>query len=372
MGHIPTAELFLEPIPDPPDGSGGAVIVLHERLDALKNIFLGVTEARSDGGLAVKVEEIGWSGDAEMKFVSGAEEEIVGIPKGFHSGGGEETAFGEPLDRVDPVADAGEPEDELIVAEAADTIFDIGFLIEDGVAVFVAAIALGADLVCDVGGGLAFAVFGGVGVVEFAVEGIGAEDVAGFEKGVLGLRFSASLDEGLFDIADRVADFEPHVPKGVEGFLGDDFEKPADVGIFLASGGEEEDVDITVGGHLAASVPTETDDGEGAGRGADIAFIDPQGGAAKFLQEDIDQDGASPADAKAAIPFAMIAVNHLPLEPVKFTVSGGPGFAVGNLVEPDSRFGMGADSAEEGILELKYQSKWRLDSDGLPVSGPSL
>ncbi len=241
--------------------AGVAVVVAHEGLGAAEHVFFRVAEGGGDDALEEEGEDVrGFSG-VIVEFVADAEEEVVGFFDFAEGVGGDDAFVGEFAEVVGAGFDACDPEDVLVVAEAAAGFFYVGFLEEDGVGGFF--VSCGEVLAaCFEEGVVAFseAVFvegGEEALVEVGVAG----DEASFEEGCEGLGVGLSFFYALGDGAAGVADFEAEVPEGVEDVL-DEF---LDVfGEFSGGAGEEEeDVDVGGGVEGAAAVAAGGDEGDG-------------------------------------------------------------------------------------------------------------
>lgn len=125
-------------------------------------------------------------------------------------------------------------------------------------------------------------------------------DEAGVHEGGEGLLVCAGFCDAFDDGAGGVADFEAHVPEGVEDAL-DEF-----LGAFWeavgGAGEEEEEVDIGAGIKGAAAVSADGDEGEGGGWG----FLAVEGGGEDGGEELVDDGGACLGnfDASGAVAVA--------------------------------------------------------------------
>ena len=63
-----------------------------------------------------------------MQLIAGAQQEVVGRLHLLAVGGAEELGFLEVHERTGPVLEVSHPEEVLKVTEAADAVFDVGFL----------------------------------------------------------------------------------------------------------------------------------------------------------------------------------------------------------------------------------------------------
>jgi hypothetical protein len=116
--------------------AGVAVVVAHEGFRAAEDVFFGVTEGGCDDALEEEGEDVGGFSGVVVEFVAYAEEEVVCFFDFAKCVCGDDAFFCEFAEIVGSGFDASDPEDVLVVAEAAAGFFDVWFLEEDGVGGF--------------------------------------------------------------------------------------------------------------------------------------------------------------------------------------------------------------------------------------------
>jgi hypothetical protein len=256
-------EAFLDEPRHAEDRLRGAVVVLHEVLDAREHLGLAVTEPLGDLGLEIEVHGVGRARAGEVELVAHAEEKIVGAAEGREVVGAHVVLVGEVGEGGVAEFHAGHPGGVLVVAQAADAVLDVGLLVKHRVARLGAPARLIVEARGDVGFRVLVEVVAAVGLGECVEELRGARDEARLEERGLGLDFLARLDEHLVDGARRVADLQPAVPERVEDFVGEVFLEGFREGGFRFRGKQEHHVDVAPRAEFAAPVAAERNDRHG-------------------------------------------------------------------------------------------------------------
>ena len=105
----------------------------------------GVTEGGGDDALEAEGEDVGGFSCLVVELIADAEEEVVGVADLCKSVRGDDAVFCQLIEIAGAGFHARDPEDVLVVAEAAAGFLHVGFLEEDGVgAFFVAGVEIAA------------------------------------------------------------------------------------------------------------------------------------------------------------------------------------------------------------------------------------
>ena len=108
--------------------AGVGVVFPHEGLGAGPGRTVRKAQAQSDSRLDDGRQSFGGPAGDVMQLIAGAQQEVVGRLHLLAVGGAEELGFLEVHERTGPVLEVGHPEEVLKVTEAADAVFDVGFL----------------------------------------------------------------------------------------------------------------------------------------------------------------------------------------------------------------------------------------------------
>ena len=270
------------------------VVVAHERLDARQHVFLRIFQTRGDLPLQIKreridrtlVDEVHLGADAQEKVISFLEQLAFALAEKF---------FLDELGRgVGPGAHGADPQQVLVIAQAAHAVFDVRLLHGNDAAVLLVQFPLVDQAPREVGVGFAFDAFSFELGAEFLEHLAVAAEAARFEHRRLGLQVLVGLRHGLGHGADGVADFEADVPKHAGDFL----HRHRLLRRGFASAVEKHDVHIAEGIHLAPAVSAVGRGGEAVGLGLSDCF-----GAdlsEEPAEKDIDQIAALPHDLASA------------------------------------------------------------------------
>ena len=204
------------------------------------------------------VEGIVVAAVAEVEKTACGGEEVEG-GFGVAAGGLEDaSALAGPLLGFLEVEEQGEPDGEVVVAQAAGTVFQVGFEMEDGVAEF--GVAGAGDLAELLGNGVPLAEneAGKDGLVKLLVEGELSGEEAAVEGGegefeIVGVEAAGFLESARAG-AGAQADIPHALDDGADGVFGLLF------GFFVGKG--EEDVDVGVGEEVFAAVASEGEQGD--------------------------------------------------------------------------------------------------------------
>ena len=195
------------------------VVILHEMLHAGQHLGLGVAEALGNLGLQVEAQDIGGAGARKVQLVPYAKEEVVGAPKGLEVVDAEIVLGRELVDRGDVELHPRHPNGVLVVAETADAILDVRFLVEDRVGILAAAVGLILEAGRDIGLGFLADVIAPVGLGERVVELVRPRDQARLEQRRLSLDFLSRLGKRLVDGPRGMPDLQPAIPQEVENLV---------------------------------------------------------------------------------------------------------------------------------------------------------
>ena len=304
-------EALLDDLGDAVNGLRVAVVVLHERLDALEQDLLRVAEVGGEAGLRLEVEHIRRMLAHVMELVAHAEQEVVAALEGAQLGRLQVVLLLQLVHARDAEADAGHPQGVLVVAQAADAVLDVGLLHEDGVAVLRAAAGLVGEARGDVALGVVGEVVLAVGLGEILVERLGARDEARLEQGRLGADVARGLGEDLVERAGGVADLELQVPERVEHAVGEMLLELRQV--LHVRRVEEHHVHVAQRAELAAAVAAEGDEADGGGRLAVGLAPAVEGGGEERLEESVHAVGEGVGDLVARVAGAVALVDALAL-----------------------------------------------------------
>ncbi len=244
--------------------------------------------------LRLPVERVVVAAVAEVQETSGGGEEVEG---GFGVAARaleDATALAGPLFGLLQMKEEGEPDGEVVVAQAAGTVFQVGLEMKDGVAELgVAGAGNFAELLRD-GVPLAEDEAGKDGLVELLIERKLAGEEAAVERGegefeIVGIEAADFLD-GAGGGAGAQADVPHALDDGAHGFAGLLF------GFVVGEG--EEDVDVGVGEEIFAAVAAE-------GEQRDIGRRLAGEGATPHFDEDAVDDGGAAADGGSAVAGAL-------------------------------------------------------------------
>ena len=264
-------------------------------------------EADGVGGgfvLRLPVERIVVAAVAEVKKTSGGGEEVesgFGVATGALE---DAAALAGPLLGLLQVEEQGEPDGEVVVAQAAGTVLEVRLQMKDGVAELgVAGAGNLAQLLRD-GVPLAEHEAGQHGLVELLIERELAGEKAAVEGGEGELEIVGIEAAGFLDGAGTGAGAEADVPHslddGANGFSG------LLLGLFVGEG--EEHVDVGVGEEIFAAVAAESQQG-------DVLRRLPGKGPAPHFNEDTVDHGGAAANGGRAVAGALTGLadkRHLP------------------------------------------------------------
>ena len=254
--------------------------------------------------LRLPVERVVVAAVAEVEETSGGGEEVEGR-LGVAAGALEDAAaLAGPFLGLFQVEEQGEPDGEVVIAQAAGTVFQVGLEMEDGVAEL--GVAGAGDLAQLLGDGVPLAEdeAGQDGLVKLLVERELAGEEAAIESGEGELEVVGIEAAGFFDGAGTGAGAEADVPHalddGANGFAGLLF------GFFVGEG--EEHIDVGVGEEIFAAVSAEGQQGDVLRR------LSGEGPAPHFNEDTVDHGGAA-ADGGRAVAGALTGLadkRHLP------------------------------------------------------------
>ena len=244
--------------------------------------------------LRLPVERVVVAAVAEVKETSRGGEEVEG---GFGVAAGalkDAAALAGPFLGFLEMEEQGEPDGEVVVAQAAGTVFQVGFEVKDGVAELgVTGAGDFAELLGD-GVPLAEHEAGQDGLVKLLVERELAGEEAAIEGGEGEFEIVGIEAAGFFDGAGAGAGAQADVPHalndGANGFAGLLF------GFFVGEG--EEDVDVGVGEEIFAAVAAEGEQG-------DVLCRLPGEGTTPHFNEDAVDYGGAAADGGSAVAGAL-------------------------------------------------------------------
>jgi len=271
-----------------------AVVVAHESLAAAQNVFLRVVEGGGDAALELESETVEGAAVEVMHLGADAQQKVVGLLEGVPLGGAQEFFFDQLRGGVDALRDVGDPEQILVVAQAADAVFHVWLLHEKGAAELLVRLSLAGDAPLDVGVLAARDAIALEAPLELVEELAVAEQEAALEHRGLGDHVVVRRFHGLRDGARGMPDLEAEIPQAGKSLADDVLELRAG----FSAIDEEHDVHVAEGIHLAPAVAAE-------GRGDDAAHAgfsgDARGNALEeFAKDDVDEVGALAGDLPAA------------------------------------------------------------------------
>ncbi len=241
---------------------------------------------------------------AEVEETSGGGEEVecgLGIAASTLE---DAAALAGPLLGLLEVEQESEPDGEVVIAQSAGTLLEVGFEMKDGVAVLVVTGA--GDLAELLGDGVPFAQdeAGEDGLVELLVERKLAGEEAAVESGEGEFEVVWIEAADLFDGARGGAGAEAYVPHalddGLDGIFG------VSLGLFIGKG--KEDVDVGVGEEILAAVTAQGEKRDVQGR------LSGKDAVPHFDENPVDNGGAA-ADGGGAVARALTGLadkRHLP------------------------------------------------------------
>ncbi len=293
------------------------VVVAHERLHLAQDGAVLVAEGVGDLGLQPQGEHVAGALLQVVKLGAHAQQEIVGAVELLALGGGEQRRVDEGLGVGQPALDAADPEQVLVIAQAAAAALDVGLLEKGGVARFFMALVLVADAPGQVVFFLAVQAAPLEGLLVFGEERLVAGQPARFQQRGLGAQVVVGLGHDLLQRARGVADLEADVPKHVEDMLDD----VVDLLGFLRRGGlvKEENVDVAVGIELAAAEAAHGHERDGRRLVHVRAQVRFPRAVPQVPQHDGDDVGALAAEVAPAL-----AVHVLELEPMLLELEEAP------------------------------------------------
>ena len=237
------------------------VVIAHEGFDAGQHVFLRVFQPRGHLPLEVKGERIDRALVDEMHLGAHAQEEVVGFLEEPALALGEDFLFDQLGRGHGARVEIPVPEQVLVIAESARSVFHVRFLHGNDAAVLLVEFLLVDQTPCDVGAFLAFDAFAFEFLAEFRDQVPVPGQPARFQHGGLGLQVAVGLGDGFAQGADGMANFEAGVPEQTDDFL----HRGGLLGVRFAARVEEHDVHVAERVHLAASVAAESDHGESVG-----------------------------------------------------------------------------------------------------------
>ena len=254
--------------------------------------------------LGLPIEGIVVAAVAEMQETSGGGEEVEGS-FGVAAGALEDAAaLARPFAGFLEMKQEGEPDGEVVVAQAAGTVFQVGLEMEDGIAE--AGMACAGDFAKLLGNGVPLAEHeaGKYDLVQLLVERELAGEETAIKRGegefeVVGVELS-----GLLDGAGAWAGAEADVPHA----LNDEANGFGSLGLDLFVGKGEEYIDVGVGEKIFAAVTAEGEEGD-VERG-----LSGEGAAPHFDEQPVDNGGPA-ADGGSAVASALTGLadkRHLP------------------------------------------------------------
>ncbi len=245
--------------------------------------------------LGLPVERVVVAAVAEMQETSGGGEEVEG-GFGVSAGGLEDAAaLAGPFLCLLEMKEECEPDGEVVVAQAAGAVFQVGLEVEDGVAEL--GVAGAGDLAELLGDGVPLAEdeAGQDGLVKLLVERELAGEEAAVEGGEGEFEVVGVEAAGFLDGARGGAGAEADVPHALD----DCADRFAALLLGLVVGVGEEDVDVGIREEIFAAVAAEGEQ-RGVGRG-----LRGEGSTPHFNEDAVDDRGAA-ADGGGAVAGALV------------------------------------------------------------------
>ena len=196
-----------------------AVVIAHECLAAAQDGFLWVVEVGGDNTLESEGEDVTTASAFVVEFVADAVQEVVSSDELAAGAFGDDFSIDEFLEGGEAAFDTCDPEDILVIAQAAAAFLDLRLLKEDGMGVFVVALAqvLAPELekgLLTFADALLVETFG-----EGVVEGFVADNQACVHEGGFADLVFAGFTDALGNRAAGMANLESGVPEDVEDLL---------------------------------------------------------------------------------------------------------------------------------------------------------
>ena len=253
------------------------------------------------GGLILRlpVERIVVAAVAEVEETAGGGKEVEGGFGVSASALEDAAALARPLLGLLEMEEQGEPDGEVVVAEAAGTLLEVGLEMEDGVAVF--GVAGASDLSQLLGDGVPLAQdqAGEDSLVKLLVERELAGKEAAIEGGEGELEVVGIETPGFLDRSGTGAGAETDVPHalndGSDGFL------RLLLGFFV--GKSEKDIDIGIREEVFPSVAAKSEECDVLRR------LASEGATPHFNQNTVDH-GGSTTDGGSAVSRALAGLAH--------------------------------------------------------------
>ncbi len=285
------------------------VVIPHEGLHPAKDGPVLVAETVGDLSLQPQGEHIAGPLLQVMEFSADAQQEVVGAVELLAFGRRQQLRVDKGLGAVQPALHFPDPDQVLIIAQAAATVLDVGFLEKRRVAGLFVPVALVGHAPGQVLLFMAVQAAALESLPKFREDRFVSAEKAGFQQRGLGAQVAVGLGDEFLHGARGVSDLKTDVPEHVENVL-DDVVHLARV-LRSVVGIEKKNVDVAVGIEFAPAESPHGQQGD-ARRGVHMrAQMGFPRAVPKMAQHDGDNVGA--LVAKFASAFA---VDVFELEPV--------------------------------------------------------
>ncbi len=289
----------LDEFRNPENGLRRPVVVLHEVLHARQHFRLGIAQGLRDARLQVQVHDVGGAGTDKMQLVADPQHEVVGALKRRQIVRPKVVLGGEFGDRRDVELHPGHPDRVLVVAQAADAVLEVRFLVENGVRKLGAPVRLIVKACGDIALGVFADVVAPVGLREGIVELGRTGDESGLQECRFGLDILSRLVESVVNGTRRIPDFEATIPQDVENLVGQMLLQRLGVAGLRLGRKKEHDVDIAPRRQFAPPVAAQRDERDGGRQRAAVARIGIERAVEKVDEQFIDGFCAIMGDLQA-------------------------------------------------------------------------
>jgi hypothetical protein len=226
------------------------VILAHEGLDAPQDRSVLVAEAVRDLALQPQGEDVPRALLLVMQFRADAQQLVVRAVELLALGGGQHAGLDEVLHGAEAALHPAEPDQVLVIAQAAAAALDVRFLQEDGVARLGVAVGLVGHAPLEEFLLVAVHAAAGEDFLELGEEGLIAAEEARLQQRGFRAQIGVGLRDQLGQRARGVAHLEADVPQDIEHVLDDVVDLRGELRVVVRM--QEEDVDVAVGIELAA------------------------------------------------------------------------------------------------------------------------
>ena len=253
------------------DVAGVLVILAHEGFHPLEHVLLGISQPGGDLALQKKRQGVDRALVDEMHLGAHTEEKIIGLLEQAPVALGQDFFLHQLGRGVGPAMKGSDPDQVLIVPQAAGSMLDVRLLHRGDASVLAVEFLLVGQTPGDVVRGFSPQALLLEFLAELGVKVAIPAEVSRLEHGGLGLQVLVGLADRLGHRADGMADLEPDVPEYLDHLL----DGLGLLAVRPRAGVEKHDVHVAERIHFTPAVAAEGEDGKPRGlRPAEDAAAD--------------------------------------------------------------------------------------------------